>query len=209
MTATTGLEVDGLTVRFGGLVAVSGVSLKAPRGQITGLIGPNGAGKSTTFNACSGLNRPSSGKVMLDGHDVSHTSPAGRARRGLGRTFQKMELFESLTVVENVALGREGTMAGANPLKQMFATRAERREAQERAEQAVELCGLQDLALRRPSELSTGPSSWPGSPPVSSRSCCSTSRRPVWTRARHAASATSCYSSWLSVAPASSSWSTT
>jgi ABC-type branched-subunit amino acid transport system ATPase component len=148
--------VTGLTVRFGGLVAVSDAHLQAPRGRITGLIGPNGAGKSTTFNACSGLLRPSEGTISLDGHDVTRTSPAGRARRGLGRTFQKMELFESLTVAQNVALGREGAMAGANPLKQLFATRAERRDAAERADEAIEICGLSDLAQRRPAELSTG-----------------------------------------------------
>lgn len=152
----TGMTVSGLTVRFGGLVAVSGVDLEAPRGRITGLIGPNGAGKSTTFNACSGLLRPTEGSVRLDGHDVTRTSPAGRARRGLGRTFQKMELFESLTVLENVALGCEGAMAGANPVKQLFASRSERRDAGERAADAIDLCGLGDLAQRRPAELSTG-----------------------------------------------------
>jgi ABC-type branched-subunit amino acid transport system ATPase component len=151
-----GLAVAGLTVRFGGLVAVSEVSLEAPHGRITGLIGPNGAGKSTTFNACSGLLRPSSGTITLDGHDVTHMSPAGRARRGLGRTFQKMELFESLTVADNVALGREGAMAGANPLKQLFASRSELRDAGHRAAEAIELCGLGALAQRRPAELSTG-----------------------------------------------------
>jgi ABC-type branched-subunit amino acid transport system ATPase component len=152
----SGLTVTGLTVRFGGLVAVDDVSLDAPRGRITGLIGPNGAGKSTTFDACSGLNRPNAGVIRLAGHDVTHVSPAGRARRGLGRTFQKMELFESLTVLENVALGREGTMAGANPVKQLFASRAERREADERAQDALHLCGLEQLAGHRPTELSTG-----------------------------------------------------
>jgi ABC-type branched-subunit amino acid transport system ATPase component len=155
-TADSGLLVTGLTVRFGGLIAVSQVGLQAPRGRITGLIGPNGAGKSTTFNACSGLLRPTEGTIALDGHDVTHTSPAGRARRGLGRTFQKMELFESLTVAENVGLGREGALAGANPAKQLFATRAERRDAGDAAAEAIELCGLGALVARRPSELSTG-----------------------------------------------------
>jgi ABC-type branched-subunit amino acid transport system ATPase component len=151
-----GLAVADLTIRFGGLVAVSEVTLAAPRGRITGLIGPNGAGKSTTFNACSGLLRPTAGSISLDGHDISRMSTAGRARRGLGRTFQKMELFGSLTVAENVALGREGGMAGSNPAKQLFATRSERREAGERAAEALELCGLTELADRRPGELSTG-----------------------------------------------------
>jgi ABC-type branched-subunit amino acid transport system ATPase component len=151
-----GLAVTDLTIRFGGLVAVSDVTLAAPRGRITGLIGPNGAGKSTTFNACSGLLRPTAGTISLDGHDVTRVSTAGRARRGLGRTFQKMELFGSLSVVENVALGREGGMAGSNPAKQLFATRGERREARTRAAEALELCGLTELADRRPGELSTG-----------------------------------------------------
>ena len=119
--ATPGLAVDGLTVRFGGLVAVDDVSLNAPMGRITGLIGPNGAGKTTTFNACSGLNRPTNGQILLHGKDVSRTSPPGRARQGLGRTFQIMELCESLTVTDNVALGRESSQAGAQVLSQIFA----------------------------------------------------------------------------------------
>jgi ABC-type branched-subunit amino acid transport system ATPase component len=152
----TGLAVDGLTVRFGGLLAVSDVSLVAPRGQITGLIGPNGAGKSTTFNACSGLLRPAQGVIRLDGADVTGLSPSARARRGLGRTFQRMELFESLSVRENVRMGREAGMAGVRPLRHLVASRSERRDAQERAEQTIEECGLTPLVDRRPSELSTG-----------------------------------------------------
>src|SRR5690349_24518630 len=113
---TPGLEIVDITVRFGGNTAVDGVSLAAPPGRITGLIGPNGAGKTTTFNVCSGLQQPSAGRVLIDGHDVSHDGPAVRARLGLGRTFQKMELLDSLTVRENVAIGIEGGMAGANPL---------------------------------------------------------------------------------------------
>jgi ABC-type branched-subunit amino acid transport system ATPase component len=101
-----GLSITDLTVRYGGLTAVAGVSLEAPRGAITGLIGPNGAGKTTIFNACSGL-APAEGTIELDGADLSHLSPAGRARKGLGRTFQRMELFDDLTVAENVALGRD------------------------------------------------------------------------------------------------------
>ncbi|HEV7861270.1 MAG TPA: ATP-binding cassette domain-containing protein, partial [Acidimicrobiia bacterium] len=101
---TVGLETVGLTVRFGGLVAVDGVSLHAPMGRITALIGPNRAGKTTTFNACTGLVRPTAGSVHLFGEDVTHQPPQARARKGLGRTFQRMELFDTLTVAENVAL---------------------------------------------------------------------------------------------------------
>jgi ABC-type branched-subunit amino acid transport system ATPase component len=150
------LAVERLTVRFGGLVAVSDVSLQAPRGRVTGLIGPNGAGKSTTFNAVSGLLRPSEGRVLLDGEDVTGTTASGRARRGLGRTFQKMELFESLSLRENVRMGREASMAGTRVARHLLATRAERQEADERADAALEVCGLTALSQRLPSELSTG-----------------------------------------------------
>src|ERR1700677_3054786 len=100
-----GLEVSSLTVRFGGLTAVDSVSLESPKGQITGLIGPNGAGKTTTFGACSGLIEPSEGHITLFGQDVTGLSPQARSQRGLGRPFQRMELFDSLTVAENVAVG--------------------------------------------------------------------------------------------------------
>jgi ABC-type branched-subunit amino acid transport system ATPase component len=151
-----GLEVRGLAVRFGGLTAVDGVSLVAPIGRITGLIGPNGAGKTTTFDACSGLTRPTSGTVLLDGEDVTSLSPTVRALRGLGRTFQRMELFDSLPVLENVAMGREAAYAGTNPLRQIAARRSERAEALDRARAALEMCGITALADRRPADLSTG-----------------------------------------------------
>jgi ABC-type branched-subunit amino acid transport system ATPase component len=152
----TALQVRDLVVRFGGLTAVDGATLDAPLGRITGLIGPNGAGKTTTFNACSGLNRPTSGEVRLFGEDASELSPTARAQRGLGRTFQRMELFDSLPVLENVALGREAGIAGTNPFRQLVARRSERQEALEAALAAMELCGVTQLAARRPGELSTG-----------------------------------------------------
>ena len=95
-----------LTVAYGGAVAVSNLSLAAPTGKITGLIGPNGAGKTSTFNAACGLVRPTHGRIILHGEDVSNLGPGARARRGLGRTFQRVELFTSQTVRENIALGR-------------------------------------------------------------------------------------------------------
>ena len=119
-----GLEVRGLSVRFGGVSAVQGVSLSAPMESITGLVGPNGAGKTTTFNVCSGLVRPSDGEIMLHGRDVSSLGASGRSRLGLGRSFQRVELFSSLTVRENVALGREASLAGANPARQLVSSSA-------------------------------------------------------------------------------------
>jgi len=151
-----GLELQGLTVTFGGLVAVNNLSLSAPFGRLTGLIGPNGAGKTTTFNACSGLNRPSSGHVFLGGEDVTHHGPAARSRRGLSRTYQRMELFDSLSVRDNIALGREAGLAGGNPLRHLWATPKERRDTDERVEDAIARCGLGDIAGELAGVLSTG-----------------------------------------------------
>jgi ABC-type branched-subunit amino acid transport system ATPase component len=153
---SSGLSVVDLSVRYGGLLAVSGVSLEAPTGRLTGLIGPNGAGKTTTFNALCGLLRPSAGSIHLFGEDIGHLSPPARAQRGLGRTFQRMELFDSLSVTQNVALGREAGMAGSQPLRHLFATRAERAAVSEAVAEAMELCDLAGLASRRVGAISTG-----------------------------------------------------
>lgn len=152
----SGLAVSGLRVAFGGLVAVDGVDLEAPTGRITGLIGPNGAGKTTTFNACSGLNKPNRGKVTLDDHDVSRSGPSARARRGLGRTFQQMELFDSLTVRANVALGMEGAYAGPNALSHMLASPAQKKEMYAATDEALRQCDLSPLAESIVGSLSTG-----------------------------------------------------
>ena len=155
-SGTQGLELAGVTVQFGGLIAVNDFSLSAPMGALTGLIGPNGAGKSTSFNVCSGLIRPTSGQVTLFGEDITNLSPQARAQRGLGRTFQRMALCESASVSENVELGREARAAGSSPLRQLWAPRAQRREGRDRALQALELCGIGALADYRPPDLSTG-----------------------------------------------------
>jgi ABC-type branched-subunit amino acid transport system ATPase component/branched-subunit amino acid ABC-type transport system permease component len=141
-----GLDVRDLSVRFGGVQAVNGVSIKAPVGKITGLIGPNGAGKTTTFNACSGLVRASSGQIVLHDTDVTREGPPRRARQGLGRTFQRTELFSSLTVRQNVAMGREASMAGANPLAQVFGSRHSNRLISEVVDEALELTGTRRIS---------------------------------------------------------------
>jgi ABC-type branched-subunit amino acid transport system ATPase component len=154
--ATSGLEIENIVVRFGGHTAVDRMTLKAPIGRITGLIGPNGAGKTTTFNACSGLLRPTSGTVRLFGEDVTHRSPQARAQMGLGRTFQRMELFDSLTVEENVGLGRESALAGSNPLRHLRGARGDSARVGEAVADALHRCGIEQLARRRPADLSTG-----------------------------------------------------
>jgi ABC-type branched-subunit amino acid transport system ATPase component/branched-subunit amino acid ABC-type transport system permease component len=151
-----GLEVTGITVRFGGLTAVEDVSLDAPMGRITGLIGPNGAGKTTTFNACSGLIQPASGQVHLRTQDVTSLGSAARARLGLGRTFQIADLCESLSVTENVRLGSEAAMAGASPVSQIAASRAANRESRQAAREAIAKCGISAISQVPVSQLSTG-----------------------------------------------------
>ncbi|MFI5045667.1 MAG: ATP-binding cassette domain-containing protein [Acidimicrobiia bacterium] len=142
----TGLEIRNISVLFGGIKAVNGVSLDAPMGRITGLIGPNGAGKTTTFNVCSGLIKPGVGSVLLDGVDVTRESPSRRARRGLGRTFQRPELFDSLTTRQNVSMGCEASMAGASPSAQLVSSRAGRRDIADAADAALAITGTNGIA---------------------------------------------------------------
>jgi ABC-type branched-subunit amino acid transport system ATPase component/branched-subunit amino acid ABC-type transport system permease component len=151
-----GLSVRGLSVRYGGHLAVGDLSLSAPKGRITGLIGPNGAGKTTTFNACCGLVRASAGAITLHGKDISAFSPAARARLGLGRTFQRMELFDSMTVAENIALGHEASLAGANPLRHLASVPGERAAVEESVRAAAGLCGIGGWLPRPVGTLSTG-----------------------------------------------------
>jgi ABC-type branched-subunit amino acid transport system ATPase component/branched-subunit amino acid ABC-type transport system permease component len=151
-----GLGVSGLTVRYGHVTAVREANLNAPMRGIVGLVGPNGAGKTTIFNACCGLLRPSAGRVILHGRDVTSSSPSARARRGLGRTFQKAQLFDSLTVAENVALGREAALAGANPLRQLMASRAQARQVAAAVIRALSAVGIAHLAGTQAGLLPTG-----------------------------------------------------
>jgi branched-chain amino acid transport system ATP-binding protein len=101
------LEVDDVVVQFGGVTAVDHTSFTAEAGRITGLIGPNGAGKTTCFNVISGLQKPTHGWVRFDGRDVTRAPVHRRAKRGMGRTFQRLEAFGSLTVRDNVRVAAD------------------------------------------------------------------------------------------------------
>jgi len=101
------LVVDDVVVQFGGVTAVNHASFVAESGRVTGLIGPNGAGKTTCFNVISGLQKPTRGKVRFNGRNVSHTPVHRRAKRGMGRTFQRLEAFGSLTVRDNVRVAHD------------------------------------------------------------------------------------------------------
>jgi branched-chain amino acid transport system ATP-binding protein len=101
------LEVSGVTVRFGGVTAVDNARIAVDTGSVTGLIGPNGAGKTTLFNVISGLQPPTAGRIRFANHDITHSSVNARGRAGIGRTFQRLEAFGSLTVRENVQVARE------------------------------------------------------------------------------------------------------
>ncbi len=99
------LETEKVTMRFGGLTAVSGLDVRIEPGEIVGLIGPNGAGKTTAFNVITGMNRPTAGRVRLDGKDVTGLARHEICRRGVARTFQNIRLFRELSVLENVLVG--------------------------------------------------------------------------------------------------------
>jgi branched-chain amino acid transport system ATP-binding protein len=152
------LEVQKLSKRFGGLEALSGVDLAVEPGEIIGVIGPNGAGKSTFFNLLSGVMRPSSGKVVFDGHDVTGRKPHRIAERGLVRTFQGTVLFSELSVFDNVLVACH-IPAHVNLVADLVGSRSVRTrevEMRERAEEIVELAGLSAVSGKLAHDLPHG-----------------------------------------------------
>lgn len=142
--ATAILATRGLGLDIGGARIVADVSLEVREGELVGIIGPNGAGKTTLFNLLSGLMRPTTGRVELDGRDVTEDPPFARSRAGIGRTFQISSVFPFLPVRENVRLAAEASLGGTLRLWR----RASRfRPALERADWALERVGLTGRAL--------------------------------------------------------------
>jgi branched-chain amino acid transport system ATP-binding protein len=112
MAAQPLLAIAGLTIRFGGLVAVQGLTLSVQRGEIVGLIGPNGAGKTTVFNCISRFYTPQEGTIYVDGHDITRAAPHDVIGHGISRTFQNVELCRSMTVLENLLVGQHARLRG-------------------------------------------------------------------------------------------------
>lgn len=152
------LSLRDVHVRFGGITAVDGLSIDVHQAEIVGLIGPNGAGKTVTFNVATGLQEPDEGEVHLDGEDVTHLPTHLRARRGLGRTFQVVQLFDELSVRDNIALaGHRFTLSGfLSDGVRMPARQEALEEADERAWAALQFCGLTHLADEPVSTLPIG-----------------------------------------------------
>ena len=152
------LEVHGLGIAFGGLKAVNDVSFSASAGEIVSVIGPNGAGKTTLFNMISGVYLPGSGKVMLDGRDITAANPDRMARLGLTRTFQNLQIFQEMSVLENVIAGFHLQEKGPLLADLLALPGSKRRSAAARAGalSLLERVGLAKAAERQAGNLSYG-----------------------------------------------------
>ncbi|MBI3530875.1 MAG: ABC transporter ATP-binding protein [Burkholderiales bacterium] len=128
------LSIDGVTLAFGGVKALSGVSFDVAPGSITAVIGPNGAGKTSLFNTISGFYRPTSGSVRYQGQDITRLPAPKRARMGLGRSFQNIALFRGMTVLDNIKLGRHAHLKTNVLDALLYVGRARREEAELRAD---------------------------------------------------------------------------
>lgn len=149
------LAVHGVSVRFGGLLALDDVSMATSEGEIVGVIGPNGAGKTTLFNVICGFVRPSSGRIVYNGKALEHQQPHDLTRLGIARTLQGVGLCAGLTVLENVMVGAEAKLrsdVGSAFLGLWRSSREERRTA-ERARTALSELGIADYARHLPSAL--------------------------------------------------------
>ena len=145
----TRLNLEGITVRYGGHTALNNVHINVPSGNITGLIGPNGAGKTTLFNVTSGLLKPNEGNIQFGDVVMTDLSPYRRAKLGLGRTFQRLELFPSLTVKENIQVAAEirrewsDNITGNSNVNRIV-------------ERVIRLTGLEDLHSKSVADIPTG-----------------------------------------------------
>ncbi|RMQ56480.1 High-affinity branched-chain amino acid ABC transporter [Pseudomonas savastanoi pv. phaseolicola] len=152
------LQATGLSMRFGGLLAVNGVALTVNQGQVVSMIGPNGAGKTTVFNCLTGFYRPSAGTILLDGEPIQGLAGHQIARKGVVRTFQNVRLFKEMTAVENLLVAQHRHL-NTNFLAGLFKTPAFRRserEAMDYAEHWLEAVNLKEFANRPAGTLAYG-----------------------------------------------------
>ncbi|MBA4326503.1 MAG: high-affinity branched-chain amino acid ABC transporter ATP-binding protein LivG [Rhodobacter sp.] len=152
------LSIEGLGISFGGLKAVSDVSFGVKPGEVVSVIGPNGAGKTTLFNMISGVYLPGSGKVMLNGEDVTAMPPHLLARRGMCRTFQNLQVFQSMTVLENTIAGYHLQESGSvlADILNLPAARRRAKQAEAGARELLRRVGLERAAEREAGSLSYG-----------------------------------------------------
>jgi branched-chain amino acid transport system ATP-binding protein len=152
------LEVRGIIQRFGGIVALDDISFSVRKGDITGVIGPNGAGKTTLFNIVTGIYSQTSGQIMLDNEEISLLPAERLASRGLVRTFQNIELFGNMTVLENVMVGlhtksRSGILSCMTKMPWHI---AEERRIRQKAGEWLDFCGIAGLANQKSGSLPFG-----------------------------------------------------
>ncbi len=140
------LQLEGVRIDFGGVNALAGVSIGVRRGEIFSLIGPNGAGKTVLLNCISGLYRPQAGRILFEGEEISSLRPHERARLGIARTFQKIELFSGLTVLDNIRLGRHIHMKTSLLDGAIYLGRTAREEVQHREFIEREIIDLLEIA---------------------------------------------------------------
>ncbi|MDX6198557.1 MAG: branched-chain amino acid transport system ATP-binding protein [Actinomycetota bacterium] len=151
----TVLVAEGLVRRYGGVAAVDGVDLTAMAGEVTAVIGPNGAGKTTLFGCLSGTESVDAGHVLLADHDVTALRPEARARLGLGRTFQRLAVFDTLTVADNLLVGAESRRPGSL-LAGLIGLPARDTDNRARVEQVLGLLDLEEVRDEPAGRLSTG-----------------------------------------------------
>ena len=152
------LVIDNVTVRFGGVTALSEFSAQVPDGEICGFIGPNGAGKTTLFNCCTRMVRPAAGRISFDGHDLLAEPAHGVIRRGVARTFQNLAIFPTLTVLDNTLVGAHSRarVSFAQALVGWPASLRRQRRLRAEAFDILEQVGLADVAFERADSLPFG-----------------------------------------------------
>ena len=152
------LVVEGVSKKFGGVTAVQDVSIEVPRGSILSIIGPNGAGKTSLLNMLSGFYKPDTGRVVLEGQDITRKKPSEIAALGVARTFQNIALFSGLTVLDNLMLGRHVRMKAGVLSSMIYWGLAQKEEVEhrKRVEDIIDFLGIQDLRRRPTGSLAYG-----------------------------------------------------